>query len=140
MRNAQPHKLVGRSDDGYCYTDNLPNQWMSVDLGAGRSVVPTRYCLKNDRLGCFFALRHWTLQGRVEADGAWEDLRRHGNDTALTAAMYFVAAWPVEGATKSYRFFRILQHGPNAYPGCRRMHYSLVCCGFELYGVLRECV
>ena len=45
--NGEPYRFVGRSDDRYCCTNNAANSWMSVDLGAARTVVPTHYCLRN---------------------------------------------------------------------------------------------
>ena len=53
-----PHKFVGRSVDGTCLTHNTANSWMSVDLGAARTVVPTHYCLRNDHNGISFAARN----------------------------------------------------------------------------------
>ena len=67
--NGAPHKFVGRSDDGMCCTNNAANSWMSVDLGAARTVVPTHYCLRNDQHDSL-ALRNWTLEGKAAGAGA----------------------------------------------------------------------
>ena len=131
-----PHKFVGRSDDGFCFTDSQPNSWMSVDLGEGRAVVPTHYCLRNDSRNSngTAALRNWSLQGRTAEPGAdWVQIRRHDNDETLAKRKYSVGAWPIEGEARAFRHFRIHQHGKNAYG-----NDQLMCCGFEVYGTLTE--
>ena len=63
-------------------------------------------------------------------------LSSHVGDESLAKTPYFVAAWPLSGAacqTKSYRTFRLLQIGPNAYGGD-----ELHCAGIELYGSLTD--
>eukprot|EP01045_Picozoa_sp_COSAG04_P004561 COSAG04_NODE_200_length_20490_cov_33.582021_2_plen_3075_part_00 len=129
--NGHPHKFVGRSDDGYCYTSNERNQWFCVDLGEGRTVVPTYFCLRNDQAGSY-PLRNWTLQGKTaENDADWVDIQRYSNDETLARVAYSVGAWPIEGEARAFRHFRIHQHGDN---GNGSGH--LMCCGFELYGQL----
>jgi hypothetical protein len=130
-----PHKFVGRSDDGYCFTNAQPNSWMSVDLGEGRTVVPTHYCLRTDENGGSYAVRNWTLEGKAADPGAdWQEIRRHDNDETIAARQkYAVGAWPVEAGGRAFRHFRIRQHGKNA----GRADY-LMCCGFEVYGQLSE--
>jgi hypothetical protein len=128
-----PHKFVGRSDDGYCNTKSQPNSWMSVDLGEGRTVVPTHYCLRNDANG-HCVVRNWTLEGKAADPGAdWQEIRRHDNDQTIAQQQYAVGAWPVEAGGRAFRHFRIRQHGKNA-----RGDDYLNCCGFEVYGQLLE--
>ena len=133
--NALPHKFVGRSNDGYCFTqDSQPNSWMSVDLGEGRTVVPTHYCLRTDENGGSYAVRNWTLEGKAADPGAdWQEIRRHDNDATMAAQQYAVGAWPVEAGGRAFRHFRIRQHGKNAHSDD-----YLMCCGFEVYGQLNE--
>ena len=115
----------------YNFTANQPGQWMQVDLGAGRSLVPNHYCLRHGN-GNYdvHALRHWVLEGSEDAN-SWTTLRTHSNDQAMAAASMSVAAWPVEGATKAFRYFRIRQTGKNSSD-----HDLLICAGIELYGQL----
>ena len=48
-RTPRPHSSWGAATTGYCESHhNEPNSWMSVDLGEGRAVVPTHYCLRHD--------------------------------------------------------------------------------------------
>ena len=95
-----PHKFVESSDDGNCYTDNLANSWMSVDLGAARTVVPTHFCLRNDSGAsqATYALRNWTLEGKAANAGAedWQQLRKHDNDETLAQQKFSLGAWPVD--------------------------------------------
>ena len=96
---SQPLKLVGRSDDGYCFTGREPNSWMSVDLGEGRTVVPTHYCLRHDRTGDY-ALRDWTLEGKTGEPGAdWVQIRRHDGDTQTLASH----EWPHSYGWRDFR-------------------------------------
>ena len=130
------HKFVGRSDDGACNTESTPNSWMSVDLGAERTVVPTHYCLRNDD-GGGYAARNWVLEGKAADGGGWrscrQEIRRHDNDATMAQQDYAVGAWPVDAGGRAFRHLRIRQHGKNAYPNDR-----LACCGFEVYGRLLD--
>ena len=127
------HKFVGRSNDGYCYTARQPNSWMSVDLGEGRTVVPTHYCLRTDGDGNH-AVRNWTLEGKAADPGAdWQEIRRHDNDETMPKQKFAVGAWPVEAGGRAFRHFRIRQHGKNT-----QNNDHLMCCGFEVYGQLLE--
>ena len=111
----------------YNITADQPGSWMRVDLGAGRSLVPNHYCLRHDNHDSH-TLRHWVLEGSDDAN-SWTTLRTHSDDQALV--FLCVAAWPVEGATKAFRYFRIRQTGKNS---SGRNH--LMCAGIELYGRL----
>ena len=127
-----PHKFVGRSDDGDCFTGNTPNSWMSVDLGAERTVVPTHYCLRNDDDGDCSA-RNWALEGKAADEGDWQEIKRHDNDATLARQDYAVGAWPVDAGGRAFRHLRIRQHGKNAYGSDK-----LGICGFEVYARLLD--
>ena len=133
--SGDPRKFVGRSNDGNCYTASRPNSWMSVDLGEGRTVVPTHYCLRTDANGDSYVVRNWTLEGKAADPGAdWQEVRRHDNDETMAKQHYAVGAWPVEAGGRAFRHFRIRQHGKNANDSDN----CLTCCGFEVYGQLLE--
>ena len=129
---GEPHKFVGRSDDGACRTENTPNSWMSVDLGAERTVVPTHYCLRNDDDGGY-AARNWVLEGKAADEGDWQEIRRHENDATLARQSFAVGAWPVDAGGRAFRHLRIRQHGKNAGGDD-----ELWCCGFEVYDRLTD--
>ena len=137
VSNGAPHKFVGRSNDGQCYTNNEPNSWMSVDLGEGHAVVPTHYCLRHDE-NSGYVLRNWTLEGKgAGPDDDWQQIRRHDNDQTMAAQAHSVGAWPVDPGGRAFRHFRIRQHGPNNR-GTQNDSNHLMCCGFEVYGELHE--
>ena len=49
-------------------TNSEANSWMSVDLGAGRALCPSHYCLRHDNYSGY-TLRHWTLEGSADDGG-----------------------------------------------------------------------
>jgi len=101
------------------YTNDQPNSWMRVDLGATRSLVVRHYALRKDSHHSH-TLRNWELQGANAADGPWTMLRRHDNDASIgNGKPGYVAAWPVEGVA-AFRFFRIHQHGQNTSESSER--------------------
>ena len=106
---------------------------MSVDLGEGRDVTPTHYCLRHhDNEG--YVLRNWSLQGKAAEPGAdWVEIRRHDNDETLAQEKFSVAAWPIEREARAFRHFRIHSHGKDS---SGKDYVS--CCGFEVYGTLTD--
>lgn len=114
------------------YTRNDPCSWVAVDIGPGRALRCDHYCFRSDNAGRE-KLRNWELQASL--DGAsWTVLRRHEQDTSLSDTINSEAAWPVNETPVAYRYFRILQFGPNSEPGANK--HTLACTGFELYGIL----
>ena len=111
------------------FTDNATNSWMSVDLGEGRSLVPSHYCLRSDRHVDHHKLRNWELQGSLDGT-TWQTLRRHENDASLAEVAMSTAAWPVHAGGQGYRHFRIFQTGQTSAWG----GHHLMCAGIELYG------
>eukprot|EP01047_Picozoa_sp_COSAG01_P022080 COSAG01_NODE_1301_length_10829_cov_20.185182_4_plen_526_part_00 len=131
--------FVARQSPHSSFTQNVPNSWMAVDLGAGRRLTVNHYALRHGLDSGNHCLRNWELQG--SEDGAsWTVLRRHDNDTTMEEKGRFVAHWAVEGATTAYRHFRVQQHGANSgYPGEPGNGFNhVVCGGIELYGTLTE--
>ena len=109
------------------FTDNVPQSWLAVDLGEGRSLVVDHYCLRSDNIG--LKLRNWELQGSLDGQ-TWQTLRAHQGDTSLSSRSMSTAAWPVDAGAQAFRHFRIQQMNVNS-SGNR--HY-LMCAGIELYG------
>jgi hypothetical protein len=132
--DGDPSRLVMQPHDwDTCNsTKNEPNSWVSVDLGKGRSLVPSDYCARHGRGDSWCRLQSWNFEG--SNDGiSYTVLRAHKNDNSLPAREFSVAAWKVEGANQAYRYFRIRQTGKNSST------YHLLCCaGIELYGMLRS--
>jgi hypothetical protein len=152
---GSPKWFVIHDHDGTTsnYTANTPNScnWMAVDLGPGRRLVPTHYCLRHGIRFGGYRLLHWRFEG--SNDGAtWTVLKDHTYDASpFPDHGYSVAAWPVNppppagagaGAAGSpgFRYFRIIQTGKNTdfRSLMMNMNRSLVCAGIELYGLFTE--
>ena len=104
---------------------------MSVDLGAGRSLVVDHYCWRNSFPGDGnHTLRTWRLEGSNDGR-TWTTLKTHNNDQSLKKEAGSVAHWAVDGVSTAYRHFRVIQTGKNAFN-----HDYLVTQGMELYGEL----
>jgi hypothetical protein len=131
--NGDPLRFVQHVHDGnYNCTDNTPNSWMSVDLGATRRLAVDHYCLRHDRVNGSYMLRNWRLEGSND-NTAWVVLKTHTNDQALAGAGFSTAAWPVAPPTAGgFRHFRIIQFGNNSHNSSN----NLLCGGIELYGTL----
>merc|ERR1711971_427753 len=99
---------IGTSVGATCATDELPNSWLSVDLGADRKLMLEHYCL---RTACYpQKLRNWVLEGSVGSE-IWNVLHTHNGDTSLAQEDNSVADWRVDGVDVAYRHFRIRQTG-----------------------------
>ena len=112
---------------------------MAVDLGESRAVAASHYSMRRGYNWMDAAPRNWELQGAGSMAGPWVTLKRHEDDQSLREEYYAEAHWVIDGGGgQFFRCFRIVMHGPNAAttdPGRTNM---LECCGFELYGMLRE--
>lgn len=102
-----------------------------IDLGPGRSVIPTFYTLRHGGNYRADSLRNWDFQGYHDESQTWDVLRRHTDDHSLNGP-YAVHTWPLE-ATKAYRAFRVLQTGHNS-----SSHNYLVLSAIETYGEFYE--
>ena len=144
--SGSPDKFVMHDHDGttYNFTANTPNQWMSVNIGAGRSLAPTHYVLRHGTNSGGARLIHWRFEG--SNDGAtWTVLKTHTHGTSpFPDHGYSVAAWPVDppaaaaGAAGAagppgFQHFRIIQTGKNSSD-----YDYLMCAGIELYGLFTE--
>jgi hypothetical protein len=115
------------------YNNDLPCSWIDVDLGEGRMLVPSQYCLRgfeNMRI----ILRSWELQAKREEASGWITLKSHHNDMKLipsgSQSSCPIGLWNIDGVTDCYRFFRILQLDQSSK--------GMKCSGIELYGTLIE--
>jgi hypothetical protein len=131
---AAPERFVMHEHDGEAInmTNEQPGQWMRVDLGEGRSLVPNHYCLRHGSYDGGFRMLSWRLEGSHDSS-AWATLREHEQDDSLPNQGYGVADWAVEGVEEAYRYFRIVMAGPSSDDGL-----ALRCAGIELYGEFRD--
>lgn len=122
-------------DHGECdnfHTENEPNAWMAVDLGAQHLLQPTFYSLKTPNVPNLHNPRHWRLEGSNSTTDAssWRLVREHGHDESLSGSC-ICQPWKIEDVTDSYRYFRIRQTGFNSAGD----NYLIVN-SIELYGKL----
>jgi hypothetical protein len=137
-----PERFVMHTHDGsVCnYTRDIANSWMSVDLGRGRRLAPTYYCLRHGDDSGEYRLRHWRFEGSNNGS-TWTVLKDHTNDNLLPNHGFGVAGWSVpqhrEGTSAvgslGFRSFRIISSGKNT-----NGDDEIWCAGIELYGVLSD--
>lgn len=113
-----------------CYTAPELNAWWQVDLG-GYVFKVERYTLRDGEDYRMQALRNWELQGSLNGSD-WITIKKHEDDRTLNKPNG-VATWYIGTIQHQFgfRFFRILQTGPNAGG-----NYYLNLAGMELYGQL----
>eukprot|EP01114_Cavostelium_apophysatum_P024424 TRINITY_DN955_c0_g1_i10.p1 TRINITY_DN955_c0_g1~~TRINITY_DN955_c0_g1_i10.p1 ORF type:complete len:1320 (+),score=336.17 TRINITY_DN955_c0_g1_i10:1050-5009(+) len=79
-------------------------------------------------------------EGEVDSP-TWTTLRVHEDDHSISGSHSY-CTFPITDCLKAYRYFRVIQTGPNCYDafGESEDKWSnvLVASGFELYGVLKE--
>jgi hypothetical protein len=115
------------------FDKNHPCSWIEIDLGEGRMLVPTQYCMRGyEKMKKL--LRSWELQAKREATSSWITLKSHHNDLKLiprrSQSSCPVGSWNIDVVTDSYRYFRILQLDQHSK--------GMECSGIELYGTLIE--
>jgi hypothetical protein len=117
-----------------CFTEISENAWMGVDIGAGRLLCPSAYCLRHDTQSSRGVLRNWILEGRStdQSGDGWVTLSTHRDDESLALNPGSVALFQINSdSLDAYRYFRIVITGPNSSGKLR-----LMCSGFEIYGSL----
>jgi hypothetical protein len=125
------------------YTDNALNSWIKVDFGPNRLLLADNYTIRHGASSRGNALRNWTLQaksGDDVSDDDWITLREHDSDYSISDEPDSAATWELDipdeisdSSTIGFRYFRLVQHGPNS-----NGNNCLFCCGLEFYGVLFE--
>jgi hypothetical protein len=101
----------GSRGSGFVSTHNIPYSWFSFDFYP-YNIHPLRYTLKNgDNVNI---PRNWELQASNDHVN-WVILRKHRNDTSLpTDQPCATATWHISNPQQSFRYFRIMQTGPNS--------------------------
>jgi hypothetical protein len=138
------------------YTQNEANSWCAIDLGSGRRLMPTQYCIRHGASSTGNALRSWELRGRERENEEWDVLKAHMNDETLSSTPMSVALWDIDqkktkkrrneletevkvtgdaakSNLKAYRYFLLLQTAVNSSG-----NHCLFVGGLELYGVFTE--
>jgi hypothetical protein len=90
---------VEREPKDLRYDSNHPCSWIEIDLGEGRLLLPTRYCLRGFR-NLKSILKSWELQGKKEEQSPWISVRRHHDDSTIVTSrqgqsMVFLIAFDI---------------------------------------------
>jgi hypothetical protein len=132
-RCSEPSRFVEHSPSAGSrrnMTASQDGQWMSVDLGEGRSLVLNHYCLRHGERNGEHRLKSWRLEGSNDGN-VWMALSEHQDDLSLANYGYSIAAWEVAGIEEAYRHFRVFGvHNSDR-------SWGVHCAGMELYGQLR---
>jgi hypothetical protein len=134
--------------DVYLWTLNLPNSWFMVDFGSTVRVIPTKYSYKYGSSGSYCCPRNWMFQGAVTLSSThasptssdWTTLSQHVNDKSINESFGKGEYDVPDAKTKvGYRYFRIIQTGPNCFvpSGSDEWSNVLVASGFEVWGHLK---
>jgi hypothetical protein len=131
-KHSGPSRLVLHKHDGSTvnFTQGKAHSWVSVDLGVGRCLVVSNYCLRHGASDGRYRLQSWDFEGSND-DSSYTVLTAHKNDNSLPDQGFSEAAWEVEGVKQAYRYFRIRMTGKTS-----NGNYNLCCAGIELYGIL----
>jgi len=114
--------FVNRTLDHSVFTGNTVNSYAGIDLGAGRSLVPTYYSMRARDDDNTNLPRNWKLQGTnsvtADNDGAWiaatwTDLDTRTSNTTISVASAW-GSFAVTGVSTGYRYLRIVQTGTNS--------------------------
>jgi hypothetical protein len=88
-----PHDLGLHSFPNY--SENEVDSWCAVDLGSGRRLQPTQYCIRHGASSTGNALRNWELRARERDSAEWDTLMVHTADCALSDEPLSVAIWDI---------------------------------------------
>lgn len=121
-------QLVSRAYED-SYSGDTSGSWISIDLGAGRSLKVNHYVLCGATTTGSY-LRSWKLQGSDD-NSNWTDLDTQTSNATINGANQAVDV-AVAGQTIFYRYLRILLSSGGASDGSN----YLVCSEFEFYGIL----
>ena len=117
------------------YTNNTSRSWLVVDFGPERKLRPSYYCLKHGASGIGNAVRNWTLEGKVEEESPWVELRKHVNDQTMREEPQSVAGYELSSdvcRSNFFRIFRLTQYGKNSGG-----NDCLFIGGIDFYGIMR---
>lgn len=144
IARGQPRDFIKRGEI-FCWTQNRPFSWFMVDFGSGRRITPTYYAFRYGSGGSACCPRNWLLQGATllfdqtfNPDSPdWTTLSTHKNDQTFREP-HAIASFPIDDCQESFRYFRIIQTGPNCFTGGSGWKDVLVASGFEIYGTLHS--
>eukprot|EP01119_Soliformovum_irregulare_P012240 TRINITY_DN316_c0_g1_i11.p1 TRINITY_DN316_c0_g1~~TRINITY_DN316_c0_g1_i11.p1 ORF type:complete len:926 (+),score=240.93 TRINITY_DN316_c0_g1_i11:118-2895(+) len=144
IARGQPRDFIKRGQV-YCWTQNRPFSWFMVDFGKRRKVCPSNYIIRYGSGGSGCCPRNWLFQGATELRDKtsnpdsedWTTLTSHKNDKSLKDPHSLASFHVPNDGSEFFRYFRIIQTGPNAFTGGPGWKDVLVASGFEIYGILQ---
>jgi hypothetical protein len=120
--SANPqHATNGYNDEADIVSHDQPGKWgsesaivntyASIDLLDNPPLCPNYYALSHTSKGWTGKIKNWDL--KASNDGVnWNVLRSHRKDESVT--VFSKASWPIKNVNNFYRYFRIVQTGPNS--------------------------
>jgi hypothetical protein len=118
--------LTNRTIEPEWYTNNIPNQTITFDLGVNR-IALSRYTLRHDQeVG--FHLRNWKIRGSNDGTN-WADLDTQVNNTTISDSN----PWFISSALSNSTMFRYIQLQLTG-PDSSGSHYILLS-EVEFYGL-----
>jgi len=129
-------------EEVYLWTENKPNSWFMVDLGESRRAVLNKYVLRYASAGNLCCPRNWLFQASNKItqlldnpfSSDWTTLYCHKNDKSIYTG-FGLASWKIY-SKQEFRYFRVIQTGPNATLNDKDWEHIFVVSGFEIYGQL----
>ena len=116
-----------------CGTKDKEGSSWCVDLTEKYVLYLTHYTLRHGRERSVSVLLNWRLEGSLDGN-RWTPLKNHKGDHGLKKdGSYCTCTWAIEGHSKAFRYFRIVQTGVNSSG-----RFGIFLSGIELYGVLIE--
>lgn len=102
--------LTDRSSSNFFTTDGASNNFVSLDLGAGHSLVCNYYSIQARNVANYYP-RSWKLQG-CNDNISWANLDEQNNNQSLNNPSSWLSISVT--STIAYRYFRILLASPNS--------------------------
>lgn len=119
-----------------CWTSDISDAWICLDLGRNRAFRPTHYTLCNGSNEPGFDLLAWVFEGYDHTHDKWVELDDVSGPRTELASPWGVATYATKLASRpelvlAYRFLRLRHAGLNS-----RGTRQLPVCAWEFYGTL----
>jgi len=117
-----------------CWTRDVPDSWICLDLGRNRALSPTHYTLCNGSPHPGFDLLAWALEGYDADQDLWIDLAANVGRAAIPrslASPWGVQTFALDHKQRAWRYLRIRHTGLNS-----RGTHEMPICAWEFYGDL----
>lgn len=114
--------------------DGGPHESFTFDIGENRTVLVDHYtCRHNATHTTGYFARKWEFQASNDINADFDVLCVHSKEMRFNAQTMSLVFEVEQQNNKPYRYFRILQNGPNS-----SSNFHLMISGMELLGLLTE--